>query len=225
MAGWRRQLRIRYFKSRNMVSSSGLVVARESRGTRLRASAGEPRARRARSRARAPTRTARTGRRRRSSWAARSVRQPVAFDARGRARRGSSPRRCAARHCANVMRAPEQLAAAERLRRALRDDLAGGDDRDPVGEAFGLLHVVGREEDRLAEVPQAGDDLPGGAARGGVEAGRRLVEEDQLGVADQRQSRRPAAGAGRRRATLARSSACSLSPTSASVSSTWRGAG
>ena len=34
---------------------------------------------------------------------------------------------------------------------------------------------------------QAGDHLPGGAARRGVEAGRGLVEEDELGVADQRE--------------------------------------
>ena len=35
--------------------------------------------------------------------------------------------------------------------------------------------------------PQAGDHLPRGAARRGIEARRRLVEEDQLGVADQRE--------------------------------------
>ena len=80
-----------------------------------------------------------------------------------------------------------ELAIAERARRALGDDLAGGDHGDPVGEPLGLLHVVGRQEDRLAELAQPVDDLPRGAARGGVEAGRRLVEEDQLGVADQRE--------------------------------------
>ena len=44
---------------------------------------------------------------------------------------------------------------------------------------------MGGEEDRLAEVAQAGDHLPGLAPRRGVEAGGRLVEEEQLGVADQ----------------------------------------
>ncbi len=66
------------------------------------------------------------------------------------------------------------------------DDLAGGDDRHPVGEPLRLVHVVGGEEDRLAEVAQARDHVPELAPGGGVEAGRRLVEEEQLGVADQR---------------------------------------
>ena len=49
------------------------------------------------------------------------------------------------------LRVGHLIAPAERLRRALGDDLPGGDDRDPVGQAFGLLHVVGGEEDGLAE--------------------------------------------------------------------------
>ena len=71
-------------------------------------------------------------------------------------------------------------------RRAAGDDLAAGDDRDPVGEALGLVHVMGGEEDRLAEVAEAGDQVPRLAPRLGVEAGGRLVEEEQLGVPDQR---------------------------------------
>jgi hypothetical protein len=47
-----------------------------------------------------------------------------------------------------------------------------------------LVHVVGGEEDGLAERLQPLDHLPGLAARGRVEAGGRLVEEDQVGVAD-----------------------------------------
>jgi len=43
---------------------------------------------------------------------------------------------------------------------------------------------MGGEEDRLAERLQALDHVPGVAAGGGVEAGGRLVEEDQVGVAD-----------------------------------------
>ena len=45
---------------------------------------------------------------------------------------------------------------------------------------------MGGEEDRLAEVAQASDHVPGLAPGGGVETGGRLVEEEQLGVADQR---------------------------------------
>ena len=44
---------------------------------------------------------------------------------------------------------------------------------------------MGGEEDGLAERPQAGDHVPGRTAGGWVEAGGGLVEEDQLGVADQ----------------------------------------
>ena len=73
-----------------------------------------------------------------------------------------------------------------------------------IGEPLGLLHVVRREEDGLAELAQAADHLPRGAARRGVEAGRRLVEEDQLRVADQRQRdvEPPPLSAGQRRGAL-----------------------
>ncbi len=57
---------------------------------------------------------------------------------------------------------------------------------DPVGEALRLVHVVGGQEDGLAEVAQSGDHAPRLAARRRVEAGRRLVEEEQVRVADQR---------------------------------------
>jgi hypothetical protein len=57
------------------------------------------------------------------------------------------------------------------------------------------------EQDRLAQVLQRADDLPGVAARRGVEARRRLVEEDQLGIADQREREvEPAPLAARQRA-------------------------
>jgi signal transduction histidine kinase len=46
---------------------------------------------------------------------------------------------------------------------------------------------MGGEKDRLAELAEPGDDLPGGPAGGRVEPGGRLVEEDELGVTDQRE--------------------------------------
>jgi hypothetical protein len=46
---------------------------------------------------------------------------------------------------------------------------------------------VGGEQHGLAERAQRAHDLPRGAPRSGVEPGGRLVEEDQLGVADERQ--------------------------------------
>ena len=79
-----------------------------------------------------------------------------------------------------------RTAVAEVLGSAEGDDLAAGDDRHPVGEPLRLVHVVGGEDDRLAEIAEAGDRIPGLAPRRGVEPGRRLVEEEQLGVADER---------------------------------------
>ena len=69
------------------------------------------------------------------------------------------------------------------------------------------------------------DGAPGGAARRGVEAGRRLVEEDELRVADEREREVQAArlAAGQLRAT--RTSALSCRPTSSMTSSTSRGRG
>ncbi len=73
------------------------------------------------------------------------------------------------------------------MRRAFGHDAAGRQHRDAVGEILGLLHVVRCEEDRLAEPTQTGDDLPGSAAGGRIEPGRRLVEEDELRITDERE--------------------------------------
>src|SRR2546423_8719587 len=70
-------------------------------------------------------------------------------------------------------------------RRADRDDLAASENRDAIGQALGLVEVVSREHDRLAEAAEGAQRLPGLAARVRIEAGRRLVEEDQLRVADE----------------------------------------
>jgi hypothetical protein len=76
-----------------------------------------------------------------------------------------------------------RAAVAERVGRALGDHAALRDHDDAIGELLRLVHVVGGEEDRLAELAEPLDQLPRLAARRGVEAGGRLVEEDQLGVA------------------------------------------
>ena len=69
----------------------------------------------------------------------------------------------------------------------------------------GLVHVVGGEEDRLARAAlQPLDHVPGVAAGCGVEAGGGLVEEDQLGVADDPDRDVDAAAAGRPRACRSR---------------------
>src|SRR6476469_6187034 len=76
---------------------------------------------------------------------------------------------------------------AELSGRALGDDPPGLDDRDPIAQRLRLVEVVRRQQDGLAQVLQRADRAPGVAPRRRVEAGRRLVEEDQLGVADQRE--------------------------------------
>src|SRR5262249_44258643 len=78
--------------------------------------------------------------------------------------------------------------ARELCGRALADDLAADDDGHAVGELLGLVEVVGRQQDRRAERAERANRLPGLAARLRVEARRRLVEEDQVRVADQREA-------------------------------------
>ena len=51
------------------------------------------------------------------------------------------------------------------------------DDREPVAELVGLLHVVRGEQDRLPVGVQLAEDLPQRDAALRVEAGGRLVEE------------------------------------------------
>src|SRR6185312_3178720 len=87
-----------------------------------------------------------------------------------------------------IEREADHGAAAEALAElpgaALGDDAAAAQDRHAVGQVLGLVHVVGGEEDGLAERLQALDHVPSLTAGGRVEAGGRLVEEDQVGVAD-----------------------------------------
>jgi hypothetical protein len=77
--------------------------------------------------------------------------------------------------------------ALELVRAAEGEDPAVVDDRDPVAELVGLLHVVGREKDRPAGdrgLPRE-DQLADGASGGHVQAERRLVEEEDPRVVEQ----------------------------------------
>ena len=86
----------------------------------------------------------------------------------------------------------------ERGRRALGDDLAVVDDPDPVGELVGLLEVLGGEEDGRALVVERFDLLPDRLAADRVEAGGRLVEEEDARLVDERRGEvEPAAHAAR----------------------------
>ena len=70
--------------------------------------------------------------------------------------------------------------------RALGDDPAVVEQRDAVGEPVGLLEVLRGQEDRDAAGDEVADDVPHRPAAARIEAGRRLVEEDDPRVADQR---------------------------------------
>src|SRR3954471_11286109 len=84
--------------------------------------------------------------------------------------------------------------AGEQLRgRAGGDDAPVAEDGEAIGEGVCLLHVVRGQEDALAKGPQVPDGLPGLAARRRIEAGRRLVQEDELRIADERERKVEAA--------------------------------
>ena len=86
-----------------------------------------------------------------------------------RTRRRSSPGRSPGpgRRAGRTDPPPARSRAPSVARRALGDDSPVAQDDDAVGQALGLLEVVRGEHDRHAEVAQAGDDLPGLAARRG----------------------------------------------------------
>ena len=69
-------------------------------------------------------------------------------------------------------------------RRALGDDLAVVHDGDPVAERVGLVQVVRGDEDGHALAAQPADLVPHVRAALRVEAGGRLVEEDDLRLVD-----------------------------------------
>src|SRR2546426_5957820 len=71
-------------------------------------------------------------------------------------------------------------------RRPKRNDLAVIHDRDAVAQALGFLHVVGREQHGPAVRAEPADDFPQLPSRLRIQAGRRLIEEQQLGFADER---------------------------------------
>ncbi len=69
---------------------------------------------------------------------------------------------------------------------ALVDDRASADDRDPVTELLDLGEDVTREQDRDSLTGELLHELAHVAHPGGVEPGRRLVQQQELRVAQQR---------------------------------------
>ena len=143
-------------------------------------------ARHERARCRRPPRRARaTARRpppRRPRSAARRRRRRTSVDARLRGRQ--TLRR------ARVVGGAQRVAAGGRGEqlgeRALVDDAAGADDRDAVAQLLDLGHQVAGEQHGDALVGEPPDQRAHVAHAGRVEAGRRLVEQQQPRVAQQR---------------------------------------
>ena len=79
---------------------------------------------------------------------------------------------------------PEPTERLELAARALGDDLAVVDDRDAVGELVGLVEVLRGEQHGRALGDEHAHDLPHLVAAARIEAGRGLVEEQQLGGHD-----------------------------------------
>ena len=67
------------------------------------------------------------------------------------------------------------------------DDPAAVEDADPVGQPLDVGQVVARQQDRGALVAQVRDDRPGRGAGLRVHPGGRLVEDHDLGPADERE--------------------------------------
>ena len=66
------------------------------------------------------------------------------------------------------------------------DDAAVVDDDDVVGQALGLVQVLGGQQQRRAPLDQVLEHRPQLGAGAGIETGRGLVEEQDLGVGHER---------------------------------------
>ncbi len=78
-------------------------------------------------------------------------------------------------------------ACPDLCRRAVGGDAPLSHQHDPVGEVLGLLEVVRREDDRPPArgfVAHRGPELPSGVD---VHPGRRLIEDEQVGIGEERQ--------------------------------------
>ena len=85
--------------------------------------------------------------------------------------------------CVLDLRGREQL--LQLGERAAGDDAALVQDRDAVGQMFGLVEVLRGQQHGRARVREFLDHAPHFDAGFGVEARGRLVEVDDLGVSDQ----------------------------------------
>ena len=98
--------------------------------------------------------------------------------------------------------------------------LAVIDDGHAVAQPLGFVHVVRGQQDGAALGAEAVEDVPQLPPRLRIEAGRRLVEEQQVGVAGQRAGHRQALLLPARQLADPAACACSRAPRCASSSST-----
>src|SRR5262249_17900332 len=71
------------------------------------------------------------------------------------------------------------------LRCALGDDLAPVDDCDVITQSLGLVEIMRRQQDRPPLLAVSATTLPQLTARLRIEPRRRLVEKQQVGIANQ----------------------------------------
>ena len=64
----------------------------------------------------------------------------------------------------------------------MRTELAALEEDDLLGQLIGELHVVRGDDEGLARCPQFIKETEDTACIDGVEGGRRLVQEDDLGI-------------------------------------------
>ena len=83
-------------------------------------------------------------------------------------------------------RAPSSPSPRQLVDRALDDDLALVDDRDRVARLLDLVQQVRREHDRASFLDEGADHEPELLHARRVEAVHRLVEDQQLGIGEQR---------------------------------------
>ena len=69
---------------------------------------------------------------------------------------------------------------------AVSDEAALGENRDAVAQRLGVAQDVRAEEDRAAAIAQIENQRSHVAATERIEAGHRLVEDDELGIVDER---------------------------------------
>jgi hypothetical protein len=81
--------------------------------------------------------------------------------------------------------------AAQRIQRTLGDERAAGHDADPKGQALGNIQGVGRHDHEAPGFDAPSEHALDRARRTGIEAGRWLVQDDQLWIVHQRAGQPP----------------------------------